>query len=308
MYNWVSLLGKLDQEDNKLIFRGSTEPTISVQAKENTGIFLCDQTIESIGIGNIHANITFRGTVENVGCQFIIENSVSSQGYLTAGIGTSHFATVRVFKQNVEEIFAAQGEHSQLKQGKPYHLSVRKLGSRVSVHVDGVNIITTDLPYSISKSQVGIWCKSKNDIEITNFNVEREDPTVFVVMQFTDPYNELYNDVIKPVCKKFKLSVLRADDIYGPGHITKAIESNISGSSIVIADISPVNPNVYYEVGYAHALGKPTILIADRKTVLPFDVSPFRTLFYEDSIAGKSRVEAGLKKHLEAVLGNGAGI
>jgi hypothetical protein len=56
-------------------------------------------------------------------------------------------------------------------------------------------------------------------------------------------------------------------------------------------------------VGYAHARGKPTILIADRGIEkLPFDVSPFRTLFYENSIDGKRRIEEGLRKHIKAIL------
>jgi len=71
----------------------------------------------------------------------------------------------------------------------------------------------------------------------------------------------------------------------------------------VIAEITPANPNVYYEIGYAHALNKPTILIAERATELPFDVSPFRVLFYENTIAGKKRIEEGLRRHLEAILG-----
>ena len=77
----------------------------------------------------------------------------------------------------------------------------------------------------------------------------------------------------------------------------------IDDSKLVIAEISPVNANVYYEVGYAHARGKPTILIADRNVErLPFDVSPFRTLFYDNTIDGKRRVEEGLRRHLTAVL------
>ena len=74
-------------------------------------------------------------------------------------------------------------------------------------------------------------------------------------------------------------------------------------SKLVIAEITPANPNVYYEIGYAHALNKPTILIAERATELPFDVSPFRVLFYENTIAGKKRIEEGLRRHLEAILG-----
>ena len=171
------------------------------------------------------------------------------------------------------------------------------------MYLDGVNIITTDLPFIISSNQVGLWCSGRNEIIISDFIIQKQKPTAFVVMQFTDPYNELYADVIKPLCEKFGLSVLRADDIYGPGQIIQDIERLIMESTIIIADISPINPNVYYEVGYAHARGKPTILIAEKKTSLPFDVSTFRTLFYENTIAGKSRVEKGLEKHLESVMG-----
>jgi hypothetical protein len=59
---------------------------------------------------------------------------------------------------------------------------------------------------------------------------------------------------------------------------------------------------VFYEVGYAHALNKPTILIAERNIKLPFDVSPFRTLFYENTIAGKKKIEEGLRKHITSAL------
>jgi hypothetical protein len=124
---------------------------------------------------------------------------------------------------------------------------------------------------------------------------------VFVVMQFTAPYNELYSDAIRPVCERLGLVAVRADEKFGPGVIIKDIERQINEAKVVIADITPANPNVYYEVGYAHALQKPTILIAEGPAQLPFDVSPFRTLFYENSIAGKAKVEAGLRAHLEAI-------
>ncbi|MFZ4476031.1 MAG: hypothetical protein ACOYPR_12610, partial [Saprospiraceae bacterium] len=78
------------------------------------------------------------------------------------------------------------------------------------------------------------------------------------------------------------------------------ITKQIYESKLIIAEISPVNANVFYEVGFAHALNKPTILIAEKSTKLPFDVSPFRTLFYENSIAGKKKIEEGLRKHITA--------
>ena len=79
---------------------------------------------------------------------------------------------------------------------------------------------------------------------------------------------------------------------------------------VVIAEISPAggelnnyNPNVFYELGYAHALGKPTILLARRGSKLPFDINSYRVVFYDDTIGGKAEVEENLRKHLAAITG-----
>jgi hypothetical protein len=122
-------------------------------------------------------------------------------------------------------------------------------------------------------------------------------------MQFTSPYNELYSEVIKPICNEFGIESIRADETYGPGLILADVIRQIDEAKFIIAEITPANPNVYYEVGYAHAHNKPTILIADRTIEkLPFDVSPFRTLFYENTIDGKKHIENGLRKHIKAIL------
>jgi len=125
----------------------------------------------------------------------------------------------------------------------------------------------------------------------------------FVVMQFNTPeYEELYRDVIKPVCESMGLNPFRASDTYSPGLVVADIARQIAESRVIIAEITPVNANVYYEVGYADALGKPVILIADKSMrELPFDVRPYRTIFYENSIGGKNRVEETLKKYLTAI-------
>jgi nucleoside 2-deoxyribosyltransferase len=63
------------------------------------------------------------------------------------------------------------------------------------------------------------------------------------------------------------------------------------------------NPNVFYELGYAHALNKPTILLADinKRDRLPFDISGYRTVFYENSIGGKKEIEKKLRKYIENI-------
>jgi hypothetical protein len=125
-------------------------------------------------------------------------------------------------------------------------------------------------------------------------------------MAFTSPFNEIYADVIRRACTDFGLQPIRADEVFGPGLIIEDISSQLERSRIVIADITPKNPKVYFEVGYAQAARNPIILLAEKGTQLPFDVSGFRTLFYENSIYGRTRFDQGPRNHLAAIIGPGA--
>jgi nucleoside 2-deoxyribosyltransferase len=92
------------------------------------------------------------------------------------------------------------------------------------------------------------------------------------------------------------------DELAGPGIIFEDIKRPIAEAKIVVAEITAPNQNVFYELGYAHALNKPTILLAQRGKELPFDIRSYRVIFYDDSIGGKPALERNLQKHLEAIL------
>src|SRR5262245_42532529 len=99
----------------------------------------------------------------------------------------------------------------------------------------------------------------------------------------------------KPICL-IPRSATRSDK---PGIILEDIRRGLVESEVIVAEITPVNANVFYELGYAHALGKPTILLADRSSAtLPFDVSGYRCIFYDNTIHGKRAVEDDLRRHL----------
>ena len=112
-------------------------------------------------------------------------------------------------------------------------------------------------------------------------------------MQFnTAEYEALFTDVIAPVCEKEGFRVYRADFTKRPCLNIADITKHLTESTVIIAEMTPINGNVYYEVGYADALKKPVILIADKNIgQLPFDVRAYRTIFYENSIGGKRAVE-----------------
>ena len=65
------------------------------------------------------------------------------------------------------------------------------------------------------------------------------------------------------------------------GDILARIKSRIETASLIIADLTGANPNVYLEVGYAWGKGRPTLLIAKTSDELKFDVQGQRCLIYK---------------------------
>ncbi len=180
----------------------------------------------------------------------------------------------------------------------PLKLTVR--GSTVELYVHGIKVVGATR--TLRRGQIGALLQGDSECAIRNVTVTEDSPTCFAVMQFTDEFNVLYQDVIRPVCESYGYKVVRGDDFYTSGQIIEDVTQSIRSAALIIADVTPDNANVFYEVGFAHAIGKPTILLSDRKRErLPFDISGFRTLFYDNTIGGKAVVETRLRQHLNAL-------
>jgi hypothetical protein len=93
----------------------------------------------------------------------------------------------------------------------------------------------------------------------------------------------LLHSVIKHVLEteEFKYKVKRADEDADPGMIGDRVVSDIINSDLVVADLTDLNPNAFYELGIRHSTEKPTIHIAKFGTVLPFDNVAHRTIFVD---------------------------
>jgi hypothetical protein len=224
--------------------------------------------------------------------------------YISAGLGGfGHAYSITQFDrvQGWRGV-ALAGSRDNLIAERPYEVLVRARGQRLTLEVDSVQVLDHVLDIPLPQGQLGLFTWGIDPVEFKNTSVRIEPGTAFVVMQFSDPYQTLYTDVIKPVIESYKLRAYHAGEVFGPGIILEDITGGIVEAKIIIAEITPPNQNVFYELGYAHALKKPTILLAESAKDLPFDVSGYRCLFYENSIGGKRKVEEGLRKHLDAIL------
>lgn len=204
------------------------------------------------------------------------------------------------FWNGVWEGAGGSGLGSSLPLNEWISLRVTVRGSTVELSVQGVRVVST--ARTMRRGQIGLFLQGSTECTVRNIQVTSDEPICFVIMQFTEQFDILYTDVIRPVCEAHGYKVIRGDDFYTTGQIMDDIVRSIRTASLIIADVTPDNANVFYEVGFAHAINKPTILLSDKKRErLPFDISGFRTLFYDNTIGGKAVVEARLKQHLDAL-------
>jgi hypothetical protein len=128
--------------------------------------------------------------------------------------------------------------------------------------------------------------------------------TAFILMSMDKKRHDLDDvvDGIKLVCSAFGIQASRADDIMHEGVITDVILQHIRSAEFLIADLSGERPNVYYEIGFAHGIGKRPILFRREGVQLHFDLSVHNVPEY-----GSIReLKALLTKRLEAMTGRTA--
>jgi hypothetical protein len=128
-----------------------------------------------------------------------------------------------------------------------------------------------------------------------------ETNTCFTLMPFDPPkLTDIYRRYIKtPIESKTKLKCIRADDIYRSSEIMRDIWTKINEAKLIIAELTDKNPNVFYELGMAHTLGKNVILIAQSMDFIPFDLRGVRTIIYDDSPTGFDELSAQLLRFVE---------
>jgi hypothetical protein len=129
------------------------------------------------------------------------------------------------------------------------------------------------------------------------------DPDLcFVLMPFRPTFTPIYDNHIRPVVQSAGLTCQRADEIRGVSLITRDIWEKINRARFLIADLTGQNANVFYEVGFAHALGKDVLLTTQTMTDVPFDLRSIRCLVYAYTPPGMADFEKTLRETLAALI------
>lgn len=134
-----------------------------------------------------------------------------------------------------------------------------------------------------------------------------EQGLVFIIMPMDeemDPGLADVHDAIKQTASNLGLTARRVDDIQTTDRITPTVIEQLGRAEYVVADLTHNRPNVYYEAGYADALGKTPVFVAKEGTQLEFDTKDFPVLFFKTMKQLQERLQsklAGLMKASENV-------
>jgi hypothetical protein len=119
-------------------------------------------------------------------------------------------------------------------------------------------------------------------------------------MPFNEDFDDVYKAGIKPACENAGAYCERVDEQQYEGRILDRIYNQIGKADVIVADMTGQNSNVFYEVGYAHALDKRVILLTEDVEHIPFDLSQFLHIVYEGEI---HKLKENLRERVEWMLG-----
>lgn len=130
----------------------------------------------------------------------------------------------------------------------------------------------------------------------------QDDNLVSIMMPFSAEFNPIYS-TLQEATTSIGFSCVRADDIWEHHTIIQDIVNIIARAKVVICDCSGKNPNVFYEAGIAHAIGKEVILITQSKHDVPFDLRHLRYIQYLPNSEGLGELSVSLQAKLRSIRG-----
>lgn len=143
-------------------------------------------------------------------------------------------------------------------------------------------------PKKSTKKTSKILTQTKNEKEIC-----------FTIMPFGGWFDIYYKNIFCPAIKKCKLEPKRADDLYRPSNIVQDIWSLTKKAKIILADLTNKNANVFYELGLAHSLAKPVVLVTQNIDDIPFDLRSLRVIEYDKNSHDWGKI---LQKNIESAI------
>lgn len=181
------------------------------------------------------------------------------------------------------------------------------------------NRMELDMPHDFEFSR-NHWAVKDVDLYrflLRNVRPRRQRPNVFQIPEHENiestlasammPFDAGFSavsDSIRQAADNVGLRCRRAGDIWENAAIIQDVVALIDRSRVVICDCTGRNPNVFYEAGIAHTLGREVILITQSENDIPFDLRHLRYVRYLDNAEGRAALTRALQDRMQTILGH----
>lgn len=133
----------------------------------------------------------------------------------------------------------------------------------------------------------------------------REQDVCFVISPFGGWHDQYHSEIFCSAIKAAGLEPARADDLFRSSNIVHDIWHLVTTSRVLLADLTGKNPNVFYELGLAHAARKPVLLVTQSMEDVPFDLRALRVISYDVEHPSwgallKEQIKTGLQETIES--------
>jgi hypothetical protein len=294
--NYLSIKGKHLKPDMEAFLRGVLLALINILHRQG----ITTKDVEFLGTNDIH---TFRGTD-------IVILSLSRSRYLIEPQFTE-FPLAEILPSE-KDIIVEQPVYHDSADWRKY---LENLGCTapisIAMPISYLALKGDELEAAHAKVAQLLLGPTQEDLDRKNriarvnpifsgreFLVERD--LCFVLMEFKPPYTDIFDHLIKPTVELEGFRCIKSNDIFSMTSVIEDIWANINKATLVIAEISGNNPNVMYELGICHTVGKNVMMITQNPDKIPFNFRHMRCYPYSNDIPGGDE----LKKNIRSILGH----
>lgn len=190
---------------------------------------------------------------------------------------TDHFDdAIRFLRTYTHRLFASRLQSSNWRTGDTY-IQATLSSTGLDSYLDWMSDSTELLKQNI------IFLGPERLYPVPKQPDAPETTRCFIVMPFSLAWSDDVHQTLSASCKALGVLPMRGDDVFTPTDILVDIWHSINSADFVIADITGRNPNVLYELGIAHTLAKPVLIISQSASDIPIDLSTRRIIIYGQS-------------------------
>lgn len=243
---WAAFFGRWKFNDNEVRYLAGEPWGVVESQPPAVGLAVSNRRVQD-GVLEVRVALASIESGKHQGAGVVIGYASPNERYVYAQLaaGSSAYSIREFLPEHGWKPLAAAGAKSNLQPNRAYEIVVSVRGQKIRLDVDGVRIIEHIDSAPLPGYQIALIAAGEAECVLTDLAVNAERPRVFVAMQFGEPFDKIYSEVIRPESEKLNLQVVRIGELARPGIIFEDIRRQIAESKVVIAKITAPNQNVF---------------------------------------------------------------